>query len=111
MCRAPRLFTRRFRLQAMLAKAEQQMMEAAIKQLEVARSRRKNRTTEQAQRSDWIDKQRYNVAIRPTRTSGRFRFRSMPMLGEPEGSNTVEIGCSRAEALDEFRARHSAGGA
>lgn len=90
----------------MLEAAEKEMMHEAQQQLQAAHARRQRRTKEEEQRENWIDKQSFNLAIRPTRTSGRFRFRSMPMLGDPQGADTVKLGCSRAETLEEFRERY-----
>lgn len=48
--------------------------------LDAANAHKRVRTEREIARDDFIAAHANNFAIRPTRTSGRFRFRSMPIL-------------------------------
>ena len=63
-----------------LKKVRAEKKAAAAEKLAKSLAHIHNRTPAQKERAAWLDEHKYNLAIRPTRTSGRFRFRSLPIL-------------------------------
>ena len=64
---------------AMLQSVRDEQMAEAEQAIEKATSTRNSSELEK-KRKDWVDANGHNLLVWPARTSGRFRFRSLPIL-------------------------------
>ena len=80
-----------------LKKVRAKLKEEAAEALAKSLAHIQNRTPAQKERAAWLDQRQYNLAIRPTRTSGRFRFRSLPILSRSRAYYADSVPASSQE--------------
>ena len=80
---------------AMLAEVRDEMEKEVQAIIALRLKHMKNRTEQQVKADDYIDANDSNFAIFPTRTSGRFRYRSTPILTRSRATPLVVDGAAK----------------